>query len=254
MPVCHKATEEMDILAFERALNWRSAPRLPWSSLAGSLIVHMVAVAFFCMAALSGPPNEARRPETKGVPPFVPLTCPPRARHQVTLGAAGRLDPPTVEMPDITESIATVNLNSIKLSFALDLTNQLPSVVGAQHGMLALVDKEDLGIARYLMQPPDWQPRPVTIDISRRLRFRMDPPGKWTVFRDLARRYGIDLDQYIGCAVFNAAFGRCLKTAIQGYPGAAGSVSSASLAFAANQACGVEVLGVVLAPKHAPEP
>jgi hypothetical protein len=258
LPERNGSTEDTDILVLERALNWRAAPPLPWNCIASSLSLHVIALAL-SLAVLPGPFLEA--PHTAdasqaAVQRFVPLAFPaPPVTSKVVLGAAGRLDSPPIEAPDIAESKVAVNLNSIKLSFALDLRNQLPGVVEAQHGMLALLDKEDLGIAHYLMQPPEWKPRPVLQDISRNLRFRMDPAVKWLVFREAAGRYGINLDQYIACAVFDAAFGRCLKAAIESKvpPGAAGSVSMARLAFAADQPCGIEVLYVQLDRKSAPE-
>jgi len=252
------SSEDTDILVLERALNWRAAPPLPWNCIAGSLALHVIALALF-LATFPGPFLEAPPPvamSQASVQPFVPLVFPAApVTSKVVLGAAGRLDSPPIEAPDIAESKAAVNLNSIKLSFALDVRNQLPDVVEAQHGMLALLDKEDLGIAHYLMQPPGWKPRPVLQDISRSLRFKMDPAVKWLVFREAAARYGINLDQYIACAVFDAAFGRCLKAAIESKvpPGATGSVSMAQLAFAADQPCGIEVLSVRLGRKSAPE-
>jgi hypothetical protein len=258
MPVRQNSTAEEDILALERALNWRAAPPLPWNSLAGSLAIHLVA-AILLISAFPGPLGEAQVatvPEAV-VPSFVPLAFPaPPPPKQALLQTVGRLDPPPIELPDSTASNVTVNLNSIKLSIAPDLRNQLPGVIEAQHGMLALLDKDDLGVARYLMQPPGWKPRAGMTDISRRLRFKMEPPRKWPVFREAADRYGIDVDRYVGCAVFDAAFGRCLKAAIRNRlsPDAAGPVSSVRLAFAADHACGIEVLEVSLAGKPAPKP
>lgn len=258
MPVRQNSTGDADSLALERALNWRAGPPLPWNSLAGSLALHLIAV-MLCISTLPGPLGEAPASAVReaAVPSFVPLAFPaPAPPERVFLGAAGRLDPPAIELPDSTTSNVTVNLNSISLSIAPDLRNQLPGVVEAQHGMLALLDKDDLGVARYLMQPPGWKPRAGMTDISRRLRFKMEPPRKWPIFREVAGRYGIDLDRYVGCAVFDAAFGRCLKAAIRSRlsPDAAGPVSSVRLAFAADRACGIEVLEVRFASKPDPEP
>ena len=258
MPVRSYSTEDSDILALERALNWKAAPPLAWNSITGSLAIHLIALAL-CLSILHGPSSQAPAPAASSqaaVQSFVPLVFPaPPVISKVVLGAAGRFDSPPIEVPDITESKVTVDLNSIKLYFAPDLGNQLPGIVEAHHGMLALLDKEDLGMARYLIEPPEWKAHPVLEDISRRLRFRMDPPGKWPVFREAAARSGIDLHQYIGCAVFDVAFGRCLKAAIQDFrPDATGSVESARLAFAADQPCGIKVLEVRLATKSAPEP
>jgi hypothetical protein len=159
-------------------------------------------------------------------------------------------------LPEGASPEVAVNLNSVKLSFALDVRNQLPGVVLTQHGTLALLDKTDLAIARYLIEPPLWEPLATVKDLSRSLRFRMDPAAKWPVFRETADRFGIDLNQFIACAVFDAAFGRCLKAAIRRSipPGAMGAVSSVHLAFNADCACGIEVLKVQLARQPVPQP
>jgi hypothetical protein len=259
MPVLLNSTAEEDILALERALSWRAAPPLPWNSLAGSLAIHLMAVILL-LSTFAGPLGESAVSRSAQTVPqsFVPLAFPtPPPPERALLQTAGRLDPPPAELPDAASSSnVTVNLNAIQLSIAPDVRNQLPGVVEAQHGMLALLDKDDLGVARYLMQPPGWRPRAGMTDISRRLRFKMDPPRKWPVFREVAERYGIDVDRFVGCAVFDAAFGRCLKAAIRNRlsPGAAGPVSSVRLAFAADHACGIEVLEVSLAGKPAPKP
>jgi hypothetical protein len=232
------------ILVLAQALNWRAAPPLPWKSLTGSLTLHLIAVTL-CLSAFAGaPPTPTTRQAS--AQRFVPLVYPAPPAKQAVLTVGGRLASPPIALPDTAASKVTVNLNSIRLSIGLDVGNQLPGVVAAQHGMLALLDKDDLDIARYVIEPPEWKPRATTIDISRSLRFRMDPPGKWPVFREAAARYAIDLNQFIGCAVFDAAFGRCLKAAIGSRirPDAPGPVSSARLAFAAGQACGIEVLDV----------
>ena len=245
---------DADILLLERALNWRAAPALPWKSIAGSLAMHAIALALF-VSAFAGPLVEALAPTKReaSAQRFVPLVYPAPPHSQAVLAPGGLLASPPIELPDAAISKVTVNLNSIRLSIALDVRNQLPGVVAAQHGMLALLDKDDLDIARYLIEPPEWKPRATTQDISRSLRFRMDPPGKWPVFREAAARYGIDLNQFIGCAVFDAEFGRCLKDAIRSRsrPDAPGPVSSVRLAFAAGQACGIEVSDVRYAARPA---
>jgi hypothetical protein len=258
MPVRLNSTAEDDILALARALNWRAAPPLPWNSLAGSLAMHVLAAMVFVWI-FPEPSGEApvSRAQEAVVQSFVPLAFPAApARQQALLQTAESLARPPIEIPDATASNVTVNLNSIQLSIALDLGNQLPGVVETQHGMLALVDKEDLGVAHYLMQPPGWKPRAGMTDISRRLRFKMDPPRKWPVFREVADRYGIDVDRFVGCAVFDAAFGKCLKAAIRDRlaPDATGPVSWVRLAFAADHPCGIKVLEVSLARKPAPKP
>lgn len=245
---------DADILALERALDWRAAPSPPWKSIAGSLVMHALAIAI-CISVFAGPLAEVVAPTARGVSgyPFVPLAyyAPPAPKQVVVAG--GHPAASAIELPEATTTKATVNLSSIRLSIAPDVRNQLPAVVEAQHGMLALLDKDDLEIARYLMEPPEWKPRATMQNMSRSLRFKMEPAGKWPVFREIAERYGIDLDRYVGCAVFDASFGQCLKAAIQSRlaPDADGAVSSARLAFASDRACGIEVLEVGFADRPA---
>src|SRR5581483_2664328 len=160
-----------DILILERALNWRASPPLPWSSFASSMVLH-IATLTTLMIYLPGeplrlPPAAEQQPVAHS---FLPLTFPstaaPPPLRQATLQIPGRLDLPLIETPETAPSSVTVNLNSIQLSFALDLRNQLPEVVASQHGMLALLDKQDLSVAYYLMQPPGWKPRPTITDVS----------------------------------------------------------------------------------------
>ena len=66
----------------------------------------------------------------------------------------------------------------------------------------------------------------------------------------------IDVDRYVGCAVFDAAFGACLKTAIRNRlaPNANGPISFVRMAFAADRPCGLDILEVRLASQRAAEP
>jgi hypothetical protein len=154
------------------------------------------------------------------------------------------------ELPVAAVSELAVDLTSIR--FADDVAGQLPEVVRRNGGALALLDKEDRTIARYILQPPSWEAQGVIRDVSRKLRLCMDPPQKWEVFRTVAERYGIDLDRYRACAMFDAAYGRCLQDAIRsralsGASHSAGRVSSATLAFSIDRPCGIEVLEVSIA-------
>jgi hypothetical protein len=257
MPARSNAPKDLDILVLERALNWRAAPPLPWNSMAASLAIHMTFVVI-CLSGTSLPSGKPpdKTESTLVAHLFIPLVSPTTPRREVVLGVAGRLTLPPVEAPDAPFSTVAVNLSSIRLDFALDVGNQLPDVVAAQHGMLALVDRQDVGLALYILEPPEWKLRPTNMDISRKFKFWMDPPGKWPVFSNAANHDGIDLGQYIACAVFDAAFSMCLRREIQSHvaPGATGSVSIVTLAFAADRACGIEVREVRLAPQPIPEP
>jgi hypothetical protein len=81
----------------------------------------------------------------------------------------------------------------------------------------------------------------------------MDPPEKWAVLRNVSQAYGIDLNQYQACAVFDLSFRACLKNAILAKafstPAHSGSVRSARLAIAAGRPCGIEVLEVSFAAR-----
>ena len=111
---------------------------------------------------------------------------------------------------------------------------------------------DDPAIARYILQPPSWDAQEGFQDISRKFRLTMTPSSRWKVFREAAGRYGIDLNRYPACAVFDGAYRRCLMDAIRSRawldaPGSEGRVSFARLAFAAGSPCGVRVLEVKLA-------
>jgi len=253
-PVRQLSTAEEDILALERALRWQATPRPPWDSLAGSLALHLAAAVILVLALPSVAEERAATDPEAVVQRFIPLVLPtPTPPKPAPVQSPEGRNTAPVDSAGSAASNVKVNLSSIQLSFALDVRNQLPAVVESQHGMLALLDKEDLGVARYLMQPPGWKPRPTITDVSRRLRFRMEPARKWPVFRDAAERYGVDIDRFVGCAVFDAAFARCLKAAISRHlgPEAMGQVASVQLAFAADHPCGIEVLDVSLAGTRA---
>jgi hypothetical protein len=164
--------------------------------------------------------------------------------------------PQTREISDAPKREQTevkVDIGAVRLTFADDSRHQLPRVVQDQQGMLALLDRKDNTIARYLVQPPDWEAEERIEDVSRNLRILMDPPGDWAVFQNLARNQGIDLSQYQASALFDDAFRHCLKKAIlakaSSEPGGSGRVSSARLGIAASQPCGIEVLEVSFAAR-----
>jgi hypothetical protein len=132
-----------------------------------------------------------------------------------------------------------------ELWFADDVDDQLPEVVQRNRGALALLDEGDLTMARYILQPPSWEVKEGFWDVSRKFRVTMKPPRKWLVFRAAAEKYGIDLDHYEACAMFDDAYRHCLYAAIRtralsNHLGSARRVS-ALLAFAADRPCGIEV-------------
>jgi hypothetical protein len=180
---------------------------------------------------------------------FVPSPTTPAPSVRPTDPLPGPLGPVPLETPAAAVSPVTVDLSAISLSFPADVRNQLPAVVRAQGGVLALLDKDNRAIARYIFRPPDWRAEETTTDVTGKLRMLMDPPQEWPVFREIAARDGLDLDAFLACAIFDISYRRCLQSAIRSRVPAtfSGHVSAARLAFRADRPCGVEVLDVSLA-------
>jgi hypothetical protein len=135
----------------------------------------------------------------------------------------------------------------------------LPDALLQQHGVLALLDENDPTVAHYLFQPPGWEPRQATVDVSSLLCLWMDPPEGWDVFRTLARRYGIALHRYRAGALFDIGYRHCLEDAIgraaqTRQPGTPARVLAATLAFSPSQPCGIEVLDVSLDTRPVRDP
>jgi hypothetical protein len=175
---------------------------------------------------------------------------------KLATAAAGSASGIKPEPPNIAIPALTVDLHAIKFEFADDVEGQLPEVVRQDGGVLGLLDIEDPNIARYILQPPSWDAQESIQDVRRKFRFTMTPPSSWRVFRDSARRSGIDLNRYYGCAIFDDAYRRCLLSAIRRRAlldarSPEGHVSFVRLAFAAGSPCGVNVLEVKLAQNAA---
>ncbi len=142
-----------------------------------------------------------------------------------------------------------VDLNAMELSFEDDGLNELPGVVRSFNGVFALIDKGDPSFARYILEPPNWTIKEVTLDLSGRLRFTMTPADKWAVLREAAQRYGLDLHDYNVSALFEGTYAKCLQQAIReramaADAGANRRVKSARLAFASGKSCGIEVVSI----------
>jgi hypothetical protein len=166
--------------------------------------------------------------------------------------AEAHVEQPRVPLPEPPPPAAPVNLSSIQLSIADDVHGQLPNVVQAQGGYLALLDKDDPSIASYVFEGPAWEPLQTTRDVSRMLRIEMYPPRMWAVFRDAAGR-GIALDNYRAFALFGIGYRSCLQNAIRrSAKGAA--VSAVVLAVAPDSPCGFQVQEVTLAASPALHP
>lgn len=223
----------------------------------GSLTLHALVIA--SMFIEPGQPREERSYEEAfrhATPLFIPApelsrSAVQAARHTLlkTLSRTPKLQTETAPPnPEIR-----IDMNSIQLSFAEDVTNQLPDVVRSHSGLLALIDKEDPAFARYLIEPPHWNVRETLVDVTRKVRFAMYPPQKWALLRFLAQQHSISLDRYQACALFDSPYKQCLQGAIRTRARALSSgrnvnVQSARLVFAHASPCGVDVLEVSFAP------
>jgi hypothetical protein len=248
-PVCGDRDDSPDAV-LERALRLEIAGYWPWKSAIWGVVLHAVFglclyVAVYRGVGQSEPPVARQVLAQIFVP--APSDAPPPERAASVL--PGNLDSVPLGTPAAATSPITVDLSAIQLSFPADVGNHLPAVVQAQGGVLALLDKDNQSIARYIFRPPDWQAEETTTDVTGTLRILMDPPQKWPVFREIAARYGLELDAFLACAIFDISYRRCLQSVIRGGVPAAfpGRVSAARLAFRADRPCGVEVLDVSLA-------
>jgi len=247
------------LLRLERALQWRANERMPRATLLGSALGHAgVAAVFWAVMPTPGGAG-AVWPDRAVVPLLAP--APSRVARPATpllsLAAVGPEAPPEPERGVLPQP--EVNLSATKVSFADDVGGQLPAVLRDQHGMLALLDRDEQTVTEYLFRPPAWEMRGDVVDVSSKLCILMDPPAKWALWREIAARYGIALERYRAYAVFNIVYRRCLMDAIRDRalarglrPG--GRVSAVRLAFTSDRPCGVEVLEVSLANKPVPEP
>jgi hypothetical protein len=252
LPARRASADDEAFLQLRRAVEWESTGQFCKRLLTGSLIQAVLITPWL----ISLPPNVAEDSRPARHDAAVPIFAPPAPASippQLTLAPLSLPIPVKHELPSAPVPELAVDLTAMKLSFADDVGDQLPAVVRKNGGELALLDKEDRTIARYILQPPLWEVQEVIRDVSRKLRLAMDPPQRWAVFRNAATRYGVDLNRYRACAMFDAPYRRCLQDAIRawalsGAPHTEGRVSSASLAFAADRPCGIEVLEVTLAP------
>jgi hypothetical protein len=247
-PVCGDRDDSPDAV-LERALRLEFTGYWPWKGSAWGLLLHAVFGLCLYVAVYRGvgqsEPPVARQVLTQIFVP-APSDAPPPERSPSVL--SGDLDSVPLGTPAAAVSQVAVDLSAIGLSFPADVRNQLPAVVQAQGGVLALLDKDNPSIARYIFRPPDWRAEETTTDITGTLRILMDPPQKWPVFREIAARDGLDLDAFRACAIFDMSYRHCLQSAIRGQVPAtfSGHVSAARLAFRADRPCGVEVLAVSL--------
>jgi hypothetical protein len=233
--------------ALYRALTLEATGSPPWRGWGISIAGH----AFFLLPLLVGLPRgdrEALLKKQESVTRiFVPL---PGTPARLPRPPIAKLKPTRVEEAPAAASLVSVDLSEIGLSFSPDVRSQLPAVVEMHGGALALLDKENPSVARYILRPPLWRAEPVTADVTGKLRLLMDPPEDWPVLRQIAQREGIDLSEYLASALFDISYRKCLQEAIRDrIPArASGRVSSASLRFNSDRACGVEALQVSLAP------
>jgi hypothetical protein len=235
--------------ALQRTLLLEIGGYWPWKGALWAVAIHAVLGLPLCLAVL-WTPDQASPPAARQIltQVFVPSPSAAAAERRAAF-PAGKLDSVALEIPVSDVAPVAVELSAIRLTFPADVGNYLPAVVEAQGGVLALLDKDNQAIARYIFRPPDWRAEQTTTDVSGRLRLLMDPPDKWPVFREIAARDGLDLSAYLACALFDISYRHCLQSAIRGRVPAAfsGHVSAARLAFRADRPCGVEVLDVSLA-------
>lgn len=231
--------------ALERAFKWEADKPVSWRCCSGSLLIHMLVFLPWL------PAGQPVRPRSE--PPNSPSIFQP-APGQVLAPRIARLVPiPSnpVPEPGFSPDRVRVDLRAIALSFALDTRGEFPQVVEAQHGTLALLDKDDRDLVRYLIEPPGWRARETLRDAAGYFPILMVPAEKWRVFRDAAERDGIDLSRYQACALFGTSFMQCIKKAILAWAAAdrtrSGRVASAKLGISAGRPCGVEVLEVSFA-------
>jgi hypothetical protein len=243
---------------------WELRPGLPWRGLILSIVLHGLGFGpLFVHSVGPAQPDDSRAALQRSIPLFVPkpvLAEAVQARIQQpdSLRASPQLRLPEPGPAPPSQEVR-VDMNSIQLSFADDVTNQLPGVVERNRGMLALIDKEDPAIARYVIEPPDWIVRETLLDVSRKVCFAMYPPQKWRLLQSVARSSGLRLDRYQVCALFESPYNQCLQEAIRSKAAAVSGggkvrVQSARLAFEGGSHCGVAVLEVSFAPASVREP
>jgi hypothetical protein len=247
MPFARQSVESVSGIP-ERAFEWEASRPVSWRCCGASLLLHLLALLPWLPAGQpAGPPKELRAQAIfRPAPGEAPA---PRVARLVPVPA----NPVPLPEPGVAAERVHVDTATIQLSFAPDARGEAPQMVQSQHGVLALLDRDDASLTRYLLEPPDWRPRESVRDVSLYFEIRMSPPEKWQVFRDAARRDGIDLDRYRACALFEPSFQRCIKQAILEWaannPNRSGNVTSAKLAIAAGRPCGVEVIEVSFASR-----
>jgi hypothetical protein len=182
------------------------------------------------------------------IPVFTPSLSSAPVPPKLAVSASGPAKGITQERLDTAAPELAVDLTAIKIEVADDPDEQLPEVVRQYGGMLALLDKEDQTVARYVLEPPSWELQEGFRDVSGGYCFDLIPPRRWAVLRKAAERHDVVLGRFKAYAVFDVSYGRCLKNAIRRQalldaPGSAGRVSFARVAFAPGNPCGIKVLG-----------
>jgi hypothetical protein len=234
----------------ERALLWHVPGACPvrcWGgSLLGQALVLWAAVALVLPPWHEGKPVAA--PSRGAVALFTAPSLPAPSPKRTVAMTPGSLSPAPPESASGFPR-PKPNLSAMELRFELDVQGRLPETLRQQHGLLALLDKEDPSIARYLFEAPQWKSLEAGVDVSSMLCLWMDPPEAWSVLREIARRDGIRLDRYRAAALFDIGYRKCLQDAIASAPGGvppgvSAQIRGARLAFAADRPCGVAVLEV----------
>ena len=150
--------------------------------------------------------------------------------------------------PETADTRIDIDMKSIQLDIADDVANQLPGLVSEWGGALALMERNDLSFACYLIRPPEWSVSRTLVDVRGKFQMTMDPAWKWAVLRTAAERNSIALDHYRACALFGIDYKQCLYAAIrlqamQRY-GKSAIVRQARVAFEGGKPCGVNILEI----------
>ena len=257
LPARKLPADDYGFLKLRGALEWEATGKPPYKSL--SICATLQFILIFCpLLPFNFGESADETPPVKResvVPLFMPVTSVQQKPNPMIQPSPELIVRQIPEPQSSAPSELAIDLSSLELSFADDISGFLPEVVRKYGGELALLDLQDKTIARYLMKPPYWEAQECVRDVSRRFRLIMEPSRKWEVFRMIAEKSGVDLAQYQASALFDAVFRRCLQSAIRdralsGPRQTEIHVTSARLAFAPNQPCGVEVLEVTLAPNN----
>ncbi len=257
LPARDTSAADQAALRLQRALEWEATGQVSYGRKLTGAMVQIILLAPWLMSTQTIPARISRADlKRTAVTVFAPPMSSAHLPPSMSLAAAGFSKGIQREPPAATAPVLDVDLNTTQLEFADDVGEQLPEVVRQNRGMLALLEKQDLTFARYILQPPSWEAQEGIWNVSGKFHLIMTPPQRWAVFRRASELYGVDLNRYYACAIFDDVYRHCLKETIRSWvssraPGLMGRVFFARLAFAGDQPCGLKVLEVSRAPTAA---